>query len=518
MSRLYRYSIALVAALLMLAPLEASAQSAEDGLRLSDREPAVGVRMSAMSGAGGFAGAADFGALFANPAGLGFLDGSYVSGSLTNLVTSEDVRFVTPDFSSGSDESISNMRIGHLAYLYKVPTAQGSLVVGASYQRTNPFNRSFSFAGENYTNSVTDFFLPFSSEYEIQYDDDGNFAGLDFFRDLSWLAYEGGAIEFYPECLDLECPLFDTAVAPGSRIDQRGEVIEEGGMNEVSFGGAFEAAENLMVGVSANMLFGSYRFESTFDEIDSYGDNADYIVFVGGDELVGLDDIRYVQGYEADIVGFNARLGVSGSLTPGLRAGLSIETPTYQHISEYYWEDIATRFLVGGELAEGYDGDFEYRITTPWRIGGGIAYQTPRLTVAADAEYVDWSQMRFSSTTERGYFEDLNREIRRSYDPVLNTRVGAEFWVGDLALRGGYAYKPDPRQDDLVLTSGTTNRAQTFVSAGLGYRFNNQFMVDFAWTQQRFNDAYVPYAVDNAPIVEEEVTRNRFSVGFSVRL
>ncbi len=502
----------------MLAPVAANGQTADDGLRLSDREPAVGVRMSAMAGAGGFAGIGDFGALFANPAGLGYLDGSYLSGSLTNLITSDDVRFVTPDFSTRSDESLTNMRVGHLAYLYKVPTAQGSLVVGASYQRTNPFNRSFSFAGENHTNSVTDFFLPFPDEYEIRYDEDGDFYYPEFFRDLSWLAYEGGAIEFYPECLDLNCPIFDTAVLPGSRIHQSGEVIEEGGMNEISFGGAFEAAENVMVGLSANVTFGSYRFESIFDEVDSYGDNEDYIVIVGGDELIGLDDIRYIQGYEADIIGFNARLGVSGRITPELRAGISIETPTYQNVSEYYWEEVSTLFLTGGSLAQSYDGDFEYRISSPWRIGGGIAYQTPRLLVSADAEYVDWSQMRFSSSTNRGYFEDLNRDLRRVYDPVLNTRIGAEFWVGDLALRGGFAYKPDPRQEDLVLTSGTTNRAQTFFSGGLGYRFTDQFSVDFAWTQQRFNDAYVPYAVDNAPIVEEEVTRNRFSIGFTVKL
>src|SRR5690625_4293288 len=122
MSRLYRLTLTLAAALVMLAPVAATAQTADDGLRLSDREPAVGVRMSAMAGAGGFAGIGDFGALFANPAGLGYLDGSYLSGSLTNVITSDDVRFVTPDFSTRSDEDRKSTRLNssHVAISYDV--------------------------------------------------------------------------------------------------------------------------------------------------------------------------------------------------------------------------------------------------------------------------------------------------------------------------------------------------------------------------------------------------------------
>src|SRR5690625_7233521 len=104
MSRLYRLTLTLAAALVMLAPVAANAQTADDGLRLSDREPAVGVRLSAMAGAGGIAGIGDFGALFANPAGLGYQDGSYLSGALTNGITCDAVWFVSPGVSTRADE------------------------------------------------------------------------------------------------------------------------------------------------------------------------------------------------------------------------------------------------------------------------------------------------------------------------------------------------------------------------------------------------------------------------------
>src|SRR5690625_7790890 len=69
MSRLYRLTLTLAAALVMLAPVAANAQTAADGLRLSDREPAVGVRLAAMAGAGGLRGVGPVRALRGSPAG-----------------------------------------------------------------------------------------------------------------------------------------------------------------------------------------------------------------------------------------------------------------------------------------------------------------------------------------------------------------------------------------------------------------------------------------------------------------
>lgn len=505
----------LAAVLMLLFVPHASGQTAEDALRMSERNPAVGARMMGLSGAGTYAGLADFSSLFANPAGLGYAAQSSLSGSLTALSTQDNLRFVTPEALFSDESDLRSTTLGHLAYVHKVPTSRGSLVAGASLHRSSNFDRSMMFSGTNSTTSLTDFFMPYAGEFEVREDDEGYYP--HFFRDLSALAYEAGAIEFLFENVDGDGPLFDQAVMPGTTIRQYGDVLEEGGMNELNIGGAFEASPNLMVGLSANVLFGQYRFTSVFEELDAEGENADYVVWLSDGDLVGFDELIYEQGFESEISGVNFRAGISSELAPGLRLGVSVESPTFKNVTENYWEDLTTWFLVGGSLSSSREGTFDYSITTPWKLGAGIAYVRNGLTLAADAEYIDWAQTKYDSDVDQAYFEGVNRTIREAFDPVINTRVGAEFWIQNVALRGGFAYQPDPRKTELEFVDERTDRSRTQVSAGLGYRINEQFVIDFAWARQHFNDMYQPYAFEGAPIVEEDITRNRFTVGFTAR-
>jgi long-subunit fatty acid transport protein len=491
---------------------DAQAQTADDGLRISERDPAVGARMAGMAGAGGIGGTADLGALFTNPAGLGYFDRSEFSGSLNAFHTSNDALFITPNFSGSVDRDIREMRLGNLAYAYRVPTQRGALVIAAGLNQVRDFGRSSRFMGPNVNSSITDVFMPAAADFEVREDDEGFYP--HFFRDLSALAYEAGAIEFLFENVGTGAPLFDQAVFPGTRIEQTGDVFEEGRMSELNFGGAVEAAENIMVGLSVNVLFGSYRFNSVFYEEDLAGDNEDYVVIVNDDVLRGLDILRYEQGVESEVGGVNLRGGVSARVSPEFRVGFTLETPTVQRISEVYWQEMETTFLEGGSLFSSREGDYDYRLTTPWKLGAGAVYETADFQIGVDAEYIDWSQMRFGTdlASDEAYFDRLNRDIRDLYDPVINVRVGGEYRLGALALRAGAGFYPDPRRDQ-----DEVDRTRTYLAAGLGYMVNDQFALNAGWTGESFSDVYRPYIVNNGPVVEEDVFRSRFSIGATVR-
>ena len=63
------------------------------------------------------------------------------------------------------------------------------------------------------------------------------------------------------------------------------------------------------------------------------------------------------------------------------------------------------------------------------------------------------------------------------------------------------------------------DRERQYFSLGLGYRISNTLRADAGWMQEQFNDVYSPYTeVANAPIVDEEVIRNRFQIGFTYSL
>lgn len=506
------------------------AQTGEDALRFTERSPAAGARMVGMAGAGLTAGIADQSALLYNPAGLGFFNKSMVSGALNTVNTRDEALFSVPGFSSQIDENFRDTRLANLAYIAKAPTSRGSLVFGATYNQVNSFARDLSFLGDNASSTITQFFMPVPGEFEFR-QEDGEYVPV-FFRDLSFIAYETFAIDVEPGLLDaylegtVDVP-FLPAVTRGTVL-QSGDVTEDGSMKEASFGGAVEAARGIMVGASVNLAFGSYQFNRLFVEDDINDANNGVDRDSEGFVTVPFESLEFGETFETDLVGVNARAGLSADLSPGLRLGLTIESPTYYAVNEEYTTSLDVFFSGGESYSYGWDSDddagagsYEYEILTPWRLGTGLSYSIAGLTAAIDAEFIDWTQLELNSSSEDddAYFDGVNRDIRDLFRGVVNTRFGLEYVLGDLSLRTGIAIHPDPRDYETEKADNTEfDRTKTFFSAGVGYRFAEQLQVDFGWIQQRFEDQYLPYSgtAGVAPIVDEDVIRNRFTVGLSI--
>ena len=146
---------ALVLLLAAAAAGPATAQTAEDAFRFSERSPATGPRMMGMAGAG-TSGVADYSALFNNPAGLGFFQKSSVSGSLNAVYATDQSFSRTSGFLPiGIEEDVSQTNIGNLAYVYRAPTKQGAFVVGLAFNQVNSFERDLRFSGTNSTSTIS---------------------------------------------------------------------------------------------------------------------------------------------------------------------------------------------------------------------------------------------------------------------------------------------------------------------------------------------------------------------------
>lgn len=510
-----------LAALACLAAGPAQAQDGADALRFAERYPVIGVRLMGMGGAGA-AGLADQSALFNNPAGLGYYRRSEFSGSLNALNVAEEARYETGGAADLVENDVSRTGLGHAAYVFKVPTAQGSLVFGAAYNRVNGFDRNLVFEGVNDNSSIAFTYLPFDDEYRIV-EEDGEEV-LDITGDVPYAAYQAGLIDFSFSRYDEGQYPFFAAIAPGTAIDQRGDVLEEGRMDELNFGGAVEAAAGTMLGLSVNFVFGTYRFDRLFEENDSRDENtgARYAIVVNNRTYSGFDRFVLNDRFEADLTGLNLRAGLSTAAVAGLRLGLTVESPTFYNVREEYETVLETFFDSGGSLRYGDQpgdvgrGTFEYEIRTPWRFGGGLAFETGPALLAFDAEYVDWSQTELTAPSDRSYFAGVNRDIREALAGVVNVRAGLEYRLGALALRGGFAYQPDPRSEERLGSREQPERSRRYLSAGLGYQLNDQLALDLGWMQQRFDDRYQPYSdpdIDTPPVVEETVIRNRFGLG-----
>lgn len=526
---------------LLLVPLQAQAQTAADAFRFSQRSPATGARMLGMGGAG-VAGLADYGAFVANPAGLAYLERSLAAGALHTFAVSDEAVYRAAGASNTLEDDARSTALGNLAYLYKVPTERGSLVLGGALNQVHLFDRTLAFQGQNPDNSITEFFLPIGGEFDarqlgpqedpelfhgqfvvedastgeaylVDFDPDGDgFVN----RPLSYVAFETFGIDFDARRFhEGAASPFVPAVQAGT-IRQTGRVVEGGDMKELSVGGAVEALETVMVGGSLNLAFGTYEFRDVFEEVDFRNDND------GAQGTIDFESLQLTRSFESDLVGVSARLGVASNVTSGLRVGLTMETPTYYSIDETSNIVLETLFDNGDLFVYGDDRseqvgrtEFEYELLTPWRFSVGAAYEVAQLKVLADAEVVDWSQMELQSATDEFFFDEVNQEIEARYEMVVNTRVGLEYQLGNLFLRGGFAYQPDPRDAPVFASeSDGPDRSQTFYSAGVGFRFNEQVQLNLGWMQERFDDQYRPYTeVTGAPVVNESVQRNRFLMG-----
>ncbi len=220
---------------------------------------------------------------------------------------------------------------------------------------------------------------------------------------------------------------------------------ESGFQGELSAAGAMAISPRAMIGFSVNAPIGHYSFDEPF---------------ISGDENPASP------AFDADIYGANVRAGLSIEVTPALRLGLTVESPTLLNIDE-----------TGPSF-----GRNEYRIATPWRVAAGFMASSPRALVSADIEFVDWSQARF--VTDSPDFDAENVIADRFLNPVLNARLGGEYRLGAVALRAGAAFQPDPRFDNFE-----PDVIRQHYSAGIGLQVSQSARLDVAFLHTQLGDS-----------------------------
>jgi hypothetical protein len=539
-------------------PAHAQVPTALDGLLFSERLPATGTRLSALGGAS-LAGVADYGALYSNPAGLGYFESSAAAGTFQTLLVNDEASYTTTfqeeiggpfsNFTNRSSQVRTGYGLGNAALVFKVPTERGSFVLGFGANVTRSFDRSVDFGNRNQLSSVSDIFPPLNDEVSVDQFDLGGAPDTLFFgqevvvdpadsteylvdfdpngdgrieRPLSFAAFRAFGIDFFPSAYDPQAgPAsgFLSIIPAGTQFRQAGSVSEDGTLREWSFGGAVEAERDLMLGLSANIVSGDYELRDIFEEID---DN---------NEAAGFDELRLIRRQTSEFTGVNLRGGLSFQ-GPSFRLGLSVETPTWYSIDETTSTQVRTLFDNGDRFAYGDDSDedvgrteLEYTLSTPWRLGAGASVTVGGATLLVDALFVDWTRLNLGTSDDRGLFDTENRLIDDHFRPVVHARAGIEYDVDPLTLRAGFAYQPSPvtlpdvspESDapdfDLQGTTAVTERTRYYPSVGLGYQFSEQLRLDLTWAQERFEDRFLPYVAPNASYVNEEVVRNRIQAG-----
>lgn len=477
-----RGSVSLFLALFVLAAMPLRAQFIEDALRMASPPDAVSARSAALGNA--FIGVADdFSALYWNPAGLGQLRASEFALGLSNLSVSTDASFLgtTRSASEGS------LHLNSIGMALPFPVARGSLVFAGGFQRLVNFAGASSYGGYNRNSSI----LTSQFDNEIDYD-------------LSYNLNLQDTTLYNPTHLGFPIR---------SNVQQDAEIFESGNLGMWSFGGSSEVAPNAFVGLSLNILSGSYLWERTFIETDPSGVHRGTVIIGPQYDATGFEKLTVEENLDQTISGWNAKLGFLYKVKDVARVGVAVQTPTMVTVSETYMKSGRSDFRDDqGPYFYRYSlptMSSEYDVTTPWVISVGASVRpVDFINISADAELTDFTQLEFDNTTTPALL-DLNKNIRRELRQTTNFRAGVEVKVPqtDLFVRGGFRYQFSPYEAD----KDQSEYNVTTISAGLGYMFDNSLLLNLTFVQstmQSFQYAYLP---PESQITSENIPKNSYT-------
>ncbi len=462
----------LAAIFLVLALLVSNsyAQYPEDALRIGQSSYGIDARSMAMGNA--MTGLAQgFDATYFNPAGLAQSRMSQITMGLNFLGYGDNSTYL------GNSNSLSSSQtdISDLGLVYPFPTTRGSFVIALGYSHGPDYNSALSVGGLNPSSSI----IP-----SLYYgpDTSADIAYMDFLEHFNRNPYVSG------------------------NVRQSGKTYTSGGINNWFVSAATDVAVNFSVGLTLNLISGSYKYTQNFQEAGVPGDNYQNSFFTG---------FALTNNDRQDISGWNAKLGMlyklqdpSGNTVA--RFGIAVQFPTFVTVTDNYSSSGTSGFASGPlgpagtftwATTNGYGQSetpgsaLQYDITTPFKFALGVSGGTTQFLAAADIEYADWTQLSFSNSNLPGNaIDNLNSQIKQDFRPTLGVRVGLEVAMVDPSsslfvpyLRLGGEFLPSPYVGD------GGNQAQKFVSGGLGASIQNSIDLSVAYQYGWWNTTTLVY-------------------------
>lgn len=361
--------------------------------------------------------------------------------------------------------------------------ANGALGGDASSLLTNPAGLGVAISGEVsgtlsiMGNKNTSSLAGTSASYSNTRGDLGNVGGVMTFQLLTKSAWKfiNVGVNFSNQSLDnyVETPGnsniiydFDTS----SSAYNRHAYNRYGNLSKTSFGVGANYNHSLYIGAGLNFL------NASLDQSDTASFNA---LANNSPELFSKNGTPY---YERSN-GFSASLGVIGKLSPNFRLGASIETPTFWNIDKSY--NFYNDPKYGDDIA------FESnKFRSPLKATVSAAFVANK-NFSLDVDYtlgLTKPQYKVYTQTE----VDLNNFFKDNSKNLSELRVGAEYRIKQVRVRGGYSYASSPF-DALTIgrfTDAGTQEERSYdnlilnnrnaLSFGIGYDFKS-FYVDAAY-------------------------------------
>ncbi|MBK9107314.1 MAG: hypothetical protein IPM92_02750 [Saprospiraceae bacterium] len=495
-------------------------QTSSEALRYSMFRPystsrAIGVGNS-MSALGG-----DFSAIAINPAGIGLYRKSDAYVSMGTIWEKNEARLNSDQHQNSIFEEntgkFSLNGLGFVGVSNPIASDWQNVNVSINLVRTADFRRDIYFKGRS-RGSITDRFLelaldPLGQGLEGLHPDD-----LDDFE--AGLAYETGAL--FDTGTDSLKYIYNTdfLAYPEYAVLKEQSVKQYGGMHEFTFGVGANYREWMALGLSLHIPFGFFESSTVYTESEAIKN-----------EYLPFRSLVFENKLKTEISGVGAKMGIILKPTPFLRLGAAIQTPYLLTLKDKYHTSLEYGFVLNNRDtlfdARSPDGEFEYRLTTPWRSVFSVALIGTYGFISGEVDWINPQQAHYNLSAfsddagDTSFEQELNADIDKQYKSVMQYRLGAELALSKLRLRAGSQWLPQ--------TYTNSDEQEHYYSFGGGYR-GDKIYFDFAYSFGKQNQSYAPYLTGNSdfngdgkidavtPLVNQNINRVEilFTIGWKI--
>ena len=378
-----------------------------------------------------------------------------------------------------------------------------NLVYSFGYSRTTDYRSSFLFRSDNKANSFTDFLAEQANGVP--------FDQLDIFG-LPYLGFETYLIEPKSAFGDS----FASAIRSfNTNVNQVGNVTRTGSGGDFNFSLAADIENTFYLGGGMVVRRGRFRETLSFSETDNQplSDTNDF---------AGLTYNRYL---ETRVTGVGLNLGAMLKASPNLRIGVSYVSPIRVRATDEYTQSLTGRFDRNRDVSipsteitrttpdDNFDGfqdtlQYKYRLVTPGRLTLSAAYVFDKLGfLSIDLERVNTATAGLAPRNDVYLFTDENIQIKESYKPVFNVRIGGELTYGKYRFRAGYALMPSTVKTNSAAQTAQFN--QNFYTAGIGY-YEKNYSLSAALMLTSSNVNYQVYDLQLASSPQPVQVKNNF--------
>ena len=457
------------------------AQSALDGIMFSQVVYQGSARSQAMAGAVGAMGN-DFGCVAINPAGMGLYR---CRGEISITPGLSFCSTASSYFGNTEKDFKGNFNLSNLGIvLSREASNYGTLrfwQVGFGMNRTNNFNSKTLASGINSTSSIVDSYFNEIDGMSVE-ELIGNYSYLP-----AWNAH----------IIDTLNGIYTTPV-PAGNLTQTRELRSKGHADEWTLAGSMNLIDKVFLGASIGISHISRTNDYSFTEEN----------VKSGEFFREWTTSEYVK---TSGFGINVGIGIVAFPIKWMRFGLAYHSPTRYTLKET-WEPSAMSVLNGQTYSSSQDlyTSYGYNLRTPHRFGVNLAFIIgTNGIITADYEFQSYRQAKFSANDWD--YSKQNEEIKIGGKPASNVRIGTEWVLNNLFLRGGFAFYGSPYAKE------NENIGNTFVySAGIGYTFSSYFGMDLSYSLIDGKSSIIPYKFEGvSPINERQMRHN---VALSLKL